>query len=446
LKKKLREPQWSSDNVHHDAVLHLIEILQTWEETMTPMTGVDPVAQAERSAVLMQKLQSSASQMVVEDKNLMDKMSVEAELDYINTRYRLTVFLPSMIVFSILFSFFSLRSLSRAIEQITERLNENSNRVTAASEKIVNSSKGLSQGAGQQTVAIHKTLESVRAISVISSSSDAAAKRGKEVVREVTAAINEIKTANLKIKQQVEDGNARLGDIVKVIQEIGTKTKVINDIVLQTKLLSFNASVEAARAGEHGKGFAVVAEEVRSLTQITGNAAKEIGHLIDGSLQKVGSIVQQTADRVESLTLESSERIESGTRIAEQCSKALDDIVLASAEQKNKVEEILASMSVSESRTVETRRVSKEVLEIGQALASQAAILQSVVASLLVVVKGEKVFHSKAQSVVKDNVVPFSVASSSKEELQGEVQDESNVESPDESEENSTRGRTGTGG
>ncbi|MBC7465119.1 MAG: hypothetical protein H7256_03945 [Bdellovibrio sp.] len=49
------------------------------------------------------------------------------------------------------------------------------------------------------------------------------------------------------------------------MEEIGNKTKVINDIVFQTKLLSFNASVEAARAGEHGKGFAVVAEEVGKL-------------------------------------------------------------------------------------------------------------------------------------------------------------------------------------
>jgi len=39
----------------------------------------------------------------------------------------------------------------------------------------------------------------------------------------------------------------------------------MNDIVFQTKLLSFNASVEAARAGIHGKGFAVVADEVGNL-------------------------------------------------------------------------------------------------------------------------------------------------------------------------------------
>ncbi|MBC7659266.1 MAG: hypothetical protein H7249_06115 [Chitinophagaceae bacterium] len=52
--------------------------------------------------------------------------------------------------------------------------------------------------------------------------------------------------------------------MVSVINEIVDKTRVINAIVFQTQLLSFDASVEAARAGERGKGFAVVAEKVET--------------------------------------------------------------------------------------------------------------------------------------------------------------------------------------
>ena len=52
-----------------------------------------------------------------------------------------------------------------------------------------------------------------------------------------------------------------LPKVLEIIKTIEDKTKVINDIVFQTKLLSFNASVEAARAGEAGKGFAVVASK-----------------------------------------------------------------------------------------------------------------------------------------------------------------------------------------
>lgn len=43
----------------------------------------------------------------------------------------------------------------------------------------------------------------------------------------------------------------------------------ISTIIIETKLLSFNASLEASRAGENGKGFAIVANEIHKLAQKT---------------------------------------------------------------------------------------------------------------------------------------------------------------------------------
>ena len=55
-----------------------------------------------------------------------------------------------------------------------------------------------------------------------------------------------------------------------------SELKRLADIVLQLKILSFNASVEAARAGEVGKGFSVVAEEIQALAEQTKQFARDL--------------------------------------------------------------------------------------------------------------------------------------------------------------------------
>ena len=63
-------------------------------------------------------------------------------------------------------------------------------------------------------------------------------------------------------------------------KSIGKIVETINQIAVQTNLLSLNASIEAARAGEAGKGFTVVAEEIRKLADQSVHAVKEIEALI----------------------------------------------------------------------------------------------------------------------------------------------------------------------
>src|SRR5690606_3309812 len=134
-----------------------------------------------------------------------------------------------------------------------------------------------------QTESVEKTAEAVHQIEqmanstsinameskTISNKTKTVAHEGLEAMKKLIEAFGKIKESNNLMFSQIENYNQQLSEIVNSIQEIESKTQIINDIVFQTKLLSFNASVESARAGEHGKGFAVVAEEVGNLASMS---------------------------------------------------------------------------------------------------------------------------------------------------------------------------------
>lgn len=326
------------------------------------------------------------------------------------------------------------RSLSSMLTEVAKTLGEGAENVASASKQISEASSELSSSATEQAAALQETVSSVDEISAmvnknadnakrsqdVSTRSHETASRGKQAVGEVIHSIDEINQSNAEIMAQIERSNQEIAEIVKVIADIGNKTKVINDIVFQTKLLSFNASVEAARAGEHGKGFAVVAEEVGNLAQMSGNAAKEISQMLDGSIQKVEGIVNDTKTKVERLIVVGKEKVESGTVTAKNCGEILDAIVsnvnevnqmikeiaVASQEQSQGTVEITKAMSQLDQVTQQNASSSQESANASEALTKQAQELREVVQKLLAAVTGSRSSVSLA-SYEKTNVIPF---------------------------------------
>lgn len=288
----------------------------------------------------------------------------------------------------------------------------------SASRELVDTSQKLSAGSTEQSSAIaetaatlneisamvNKSLENAnRSVEVVSKSQDRAVK-GKGAVEQMITAIGEINSSNEEIMRQVEDSNRQIGEITTIIGEIGHKTKVINDIVFQTKLLSFNASVEAARAGEHGKGFAVVAEEVGNLAQMSGNAAKEISDMLAQSMDKVRSIVENTKSNVQGLVALAKTKVDAGTQIAQQCGTALEEIVQSVAEvntmsgeiskaqeeQARGVSEITKAMQQLEEITHQHAEMSHETSRYAEELSTQSVELRKVVRSIEAEIMGQQ--------------------------------------------------------
>ncbi len=308
--------------------------------------------------------------------------------------------------------------VSNSISQVARQLAANADQVSEASAQIASSSQELSQASTEQassleetaasleqiTAMIAKASDSAEATATSSSESHKKAEEGRSGVDQMLNSMDEISQSNEAILTQIAESNRQMTDIVKVIQEIGSKTKVINEIVFQTKLLSFNASVEAARAGEHGKGFAVVAEEVGNLAQMSGNAAKEITELLDGSISRVEKIVEDTKSKVESLAQKGKEKVELGVVVAKQCSDLLNEIVQnvsrvsglsqeisqANKEQAQGVSEINKAMSQLDTVTQQNAATSEETASAAEELSAQSESLKASVVELAAVISGGK--------------------------------------------------------
>lgn len=232
-------------------------------------------------------------------------------------------------------------SLASKINKVTDELDVVTNNLSDAATSINESSTELANATTEQAASLQETASSLEELtSMVAKSSDNSKKAvnttmesrskanlGKNSVEKMLKSMGEISHSNDKILEQVNLSNERMQEIVSVINEIGSKTKVINEIVFQTKLLSFNASVEAARAGDQGKGFAVVAEEVGNLAQMSGNAAKEISSLLESSTQKVESIMNETKSQVERLISEGKLKVNEGIEVSNECNEILTEIV-----------------------------------------------------------------------------------------------------------------------
>ncbi len=321
------------------------------------------------------------------------------------------------VVFGAFIAYFISTGLTKQLKDLTDSLSEGADVVAKASDNISHSSEELAASVNEQAAAIQETTASTEELSamvkknqenaaqsnIVSKKSADSAQAGKQSVEDMIRAIEDIHASNQKMMTTVDNNNNNIEEIIKVIHEISNKTKVINEIVFQTKLLSFNASVEAARAGEQGKGFAVVAEEVGNLATMSGNAAQEISDMLSASTAKVESIVNKTKEEVGVLMVEGKSKVEHGINVAQKCNGVLDqivghvsqvdamvgDITIASEEQSKGISEISRAMGQLDQATQINADSSRQMAFSSEELSGQAKKLNLLVLDLKNTVEGK---------------------------------------------------------
>ncbi len=243
------------------------------------------------------------------------------------------------------------RELTTSLHKVIEQLRENYEDMAESASKLKNTSQTLEQSSMTQSAA---TEEVVAAIEEISSMVNQTNKSSQEAL-DIANKAQQKTVAGFSVMEMlsysmddVYKANEELSIIIQLINEITEKTKIINNIVVKTELLSFNASIEAARAAEYGKGFAVVAEEIGNLARLSGESAKDIEGIIEKSVLKVSEVVNHIQSKTETGQKRTKECVEVFNSIKElntNLMASVHSISAATNEQSKGVEQTTLAMN-----------------------------------------------------------------------------------------------------
>ena len=326
------------------------------------------------------------------------------ESDRVSTSANSTAtFIKLLMIFAALISFaLSLilgviigRGISTPMLKISEQIGEASNQVASASEQLSEASQQLSEAANEQASSIEETSASLEELTGMVNNNVENAENARKVsnqVKDIAETGNQSMQLLIKSMDEILKSNEKIQQLVKVIGEIGDKTAVIDEIVFQTKLLSFNASVEAERAGEHGRGFAVVAQEVGNLAQMSGKAAQEISSIVKESIKNAEAITTENKTKVENSNKQVSEVAKILAEISKSSNMVFENakqVLDASKEQAGGIGQINTAMSQLDRATQENASTAEEAASSSEELSAQAEVLNGLTGELKFMVTGE---------------------------------------------------------
>ncbi len=321
-----------------------------------------------------------------------NKIRISEEINSTISSYLLFIIII-MVILAISITLIT-KSILKPVMGLINELQKSSEVLSNTSNRLNRSGSDLSSQVEDQASALQETSASLEELTGMVTTNLKDSEQSTKVSDEVQAEATEGKKSVSQLIDSMRDvmhSNDEIQELVKVIGAIGEKTQVIDEIVFQTKLLSFNASVEAERAGEHGRGFAVVAQEVGNLAQLSGKAAVEISDIVKSSILSAESITKRNKEKV----LVGNKLVEDVASILDRVadkshisSVSIGQIYSASKEQSLGLQQINTAVTTLDRNMHANTDVAKITAEVSGEVNTQAKNLTRIVNSLLRIFSG----------------------------------------------------------
>jgi len=260
----------------------------------------------------------------------------------------------------------ALASMRDGLSRMVSEVRSGSQAIEGASGEIAQGNSDLSSRTESQASALQQTAASVEQLTSTVKLNAQNAAQAHELSK---GAAEQVNKGHAVVSQVI----GTMSDINEHSRKIGEITSVINGIAFQTNILALNAAVEAARAGEHGRGFAVVAAEVRSLSQRSTQAAKEIDTLIRSALEctQNGSNLVDVAGHTMSDVQVSVQKV----------ADIIAEISTASREQTTGIDQVNVAIANIDRTTQQNAALVEEAAAAAESLSDQTHRLTALVSA-----------------------------------------------------------------